>query len=198
LLSVFGTDGAGDEYHGIVRQVGYHESGREDLVAIDGQFGVRWYPHGAVRFHPRERRAEPFYTPAAGDADQYNEHGHPRGDAGPGSAPARLGRLPQVSGRWAGASSAEQARLLEKAHGEALDMDAYDPRTIAARIAKLTVSELLQVKAKLDELAARERETVWCEAHGGGANPHFKRDDCVYPHLTDQWTRARMNAAARK
>jgi hypothetical protein len=38
------------------------------------------------------------------------------------------------------------------------------------------------------------RETVWCEAHDGLANPHFERDDCVYPHFTDQATRARMNA----
>lgn len=30
----------------------------------------------------------PFYTTAAGDADRYNELGEPRGDAGPGAAPA--------------------------------------------------------------------------------------------------------------
>jgi hypothetical protein len=41
----------------------------------------------------------------------------------------------------------------------------------------------------------RERETVWCEAHGGmTTNPHFERPDCVHPHLTDTRTRARLNA----
>lgn len=55
MLSVCGTDGVDDdEYHGIIVQVGYHESGREDLVAIEGRNGVRWYPHGAVRLHPGE------------------------------------------------------------------------------------------------------------------------------------------------
>lgn len=41
---------------------------------------------------------------------------------------------------------------------------------------------------------AGERETVWCEAHGGLTNPHFEVDNCVCPHHTDQQTRARMNA----
>lgn len=42
--------------------------------------------------------------------------------------------------------------------------------------------------------AVRERrETVWCEAHGDDA--HFERDDCRYPHLTDEWTRERLNRA---
>lgn len=45
-------------------------------------------------------------------------------------------------------------------------------------------------------LAATERETVWCEAHGGTENPHFQQDDCLYPHFTDQRTRARLNRAA--
>lgn len=40
------------------------------------------------------------------------------------------------------------------------------------------------------------RETVWCEAHGGLANPHFDRSDCVDPHYTDQQTRERLNTAA--
>ncbi|MGI5243173.1 hypothetical protein [Dactylosporangium sp. CA-139066] len=31
--------------------------------------------------------AAPLYTPAAGDADQYNELGEPSSDAGPGAAP---------------------------------------------------------------------------------------------------------------
>lgn len=33
---------------------------------------------------------EPFYTPAAGDADQYNEHGDPIGGVDPGAAPLTL------------------------------------------------------------------------------------------------------------
>ena len=40
-----------------------------------------------------------------------------------------------------------------------------------------------------------EIETVWCEAHGPAA--HFLRDDCKYPHLTDQVTRARLNDPIR-
>lgn len=36
------------------------------------------------------------------------------------------------------------------------------------------------------EIAATERETVWCEAHGGLANPHVERSDCRYPHFTGQ------------
>lgn len=53
MTSVYGTeDGTTDTaHHGIVVQVGYHESGREDLVAVEGQHGVRWFPHGAVRQH---------------------------------------------------------------------------------------------------------------------------------------------------
>lgn len=38
----------------------------------------------------------------------------------------------------------------------------------------------------------KDRETVWCEAHGPAA--HFERTDCVHPRLTDQATRARLNA----
>src|SRR4051812_47950881 len=38
------------------------------------------------------------------------------------------------------------------------------------------------------------RETVWCEAHGGLANPHFDGPDCVHPHYTDSAIRARLNA----
>lgn len=39
------------------------------------------------------------------------------------------------------------------------------------------------------------REAVWCEAHG--QHPHMERPDCVYPHYTDERTRARVLAAAR-
>lgn len=68
-------------------------------------------------------------------------------------------------------------------------------REIIDQLAQLNMGELLQVKAKINQLAARERETVWCEAHGGFDDPHFERGDCRYPHFTDQATRARLNAA---
>lgn len=42
----------------------------------------------------------------------------------------------------------------------------------------------------------RERETVWCEKHGGYDFPHFQTSTCLHPHFTDQATRARMNAEA--
>lgn len=68
---------------------------------------------------------------------------------------------------------------------------------IADQLAQLNEAELLQVKAKLEEIIEKGRETVWCEAHGGLANPHFERDDCAYPHFTDEQTRERLNAARR-
>ncbi len=68
---------------------------------------------------------------------------------------------------------------------------------IAGQLANLSEAELLQVKAKLDEINVKGRETVWCEAHGGLANPHFERSDCRYPHFTDEVTRARLNESRR-
>jgi hypothetical protein len=32
-----------DGYPGVVRQIGYHESGNDRLVAIDGIAGIRWF-----------------------------------------------------------------------------------------------------------------------------------------------------------
>jgi hypothetical protein len=45
------------------------------------------------------------------------------------------------------------------------------------------------------KMTGEQRETVWCEAHGGLSNPHFERDDCRYPHFTDRATRDRMTVA---
>lgn len=36
------------------------------------------------------------------------------------------------------------------------------------------------------------REAVWCEAHGGLANPHVESHDCVNPHFTGPELRARI------
>jgi len=31
------------------------------------------------------------------------------------------------------------------------------------------------------------RETVWCEAHDGLANPHVEQSDCLHPHFTGDY-----------
>lgn len=56
MTSVYATeDGTMDTaHHGIIVQIGFHESGRNDLVAIEGQYGLKWFPLGAIRLHPRE------------------------------------------------------------------------------------------------------------------------------------------------
>jgi hypothetical protein len=69
---------------------------------------------------------------------------------------------------------------------------------IVARIDQLPDADLLEVAAELEEIAVRGRDTVWCEVHGGLANPHFEQDDCVDPHLTDAHVQARVAAAARR
>lgn len=64
MTSVYATeDGTMDTaHHGIIVQIGFHESGRNDLVAIEGSLGLKWFPLGAIRLHPREEE------PAVGDA----------------------------------------------------------------------------------------------------------------------------------
>lgn len=57
LMSIIATDGQGVEHHGIIRQVGYHDSGRDDLVFVEGGSGVGWFPVADVRLHPRETSA---------------------------------------------------------------------------------------------------------------------------------------------
>lgn len=41
--------GMGDADYGVIRQVGYHESGNDDLVAIQTAHGIVWHHFSQVR-----------------------------------------------------------------------------------------------------------------------------------------------------
>jgi hypothetical protein len=66
------------------------EVGTMDEIEFPQSVCINSQPHGPHRiagtwrtecpgYTPQPELSEPFYTPAAGDAGQYNEHGQPTG-----------------------------------------------------------------------------------------------------------------------
>lgn len=107
---------------------------------------------------------------------------------GRGSAGVRAAEgLDQPCERLDGAGESAEALTISDDAGS---VTVTDPAGLLALIREYGVEMAWAARREL----GRERETVWCSAHGDGA--HFESSGCLDPHYTDDFTRARVNEAS--
>lgn len=77
-----------------------------------------------------------------------------------------------------------------------IEMAKYRHQKMPTSMLTLAHGVVRLVEAKHEQLREEYvHETVWCDAFliMGHVGAHFEREDCIYPHFTDQATRDRMN-----